>query len=209
MTPPAPEGLLAFGLATVVLVALMLGLELLVRRGGVGPETTRRAAHVLACFYGAYSHSVLPLWLFVGACALFIVALAVSRRRALLAAVHTTRRRSFGEIYLPGGIIIAALAGAVAGSDNVFLAAVLILALSDVAAGVTGDLLRSTTKTWLGSLAFFVVTVAVVVACGFDPLAALALAVVATAVERLSSRGTDNLTVPFVAGALLAALMLI
>ncbi|GAB2465708.1 dolichol kinase [Conyzicola lurida] len=204
MTPFSWSGLAWFGVATVVLVALMLVLELLVRRRGVGPETTRRIAHVLACLYGVFAHSVLPPWLFVAACSLFVVALVISRRRGLLAAVHTTRRRSLGEVYLPGGIIIAALAGAVAGSDGVFLAAILILSFADVAAGVTGDLLRSTTKTWWGSLAFFVVAGVITLVCGFSPLASVTVALAATAAERVSTRGLDNLTVPVVAGVLLA-----
>jgi len=211
MTPDAfaaPElaGLLVFAAATLVLVAAMLALEALVRRRGWRHETTRRIAHVLACLYAIASHAVLPLWLFVLACSLFVLALVLSRRMKVLTSVHTTRRASLGEVYLPVGIIIAALAGALAWDTAVFLATILILALADVAAGVTGDLLRAESKTRLGSLAFFGVSILVVQACGFGPLSSLAVAVVATLVERVSSRGTDNLTVPLAAGLLLALL---
>ena len=199
-------GPLAFLAATVVLVACMAVLELLVRRAGWRHETTRRIAHVLACLYAVVCHSVLPLSAFVLACSVFLLALVVSRRLRVLTAVHVTRRDSLGEVYLPGGIIIAALAGAAAGSQAVFLASILILSFADVAAGVTGDILRSSRKTWWGSLAFFVVSVVIVLACGFDPLTALAVSAVAAGVERVSTRGTDNLTVPFAAGLLLALL---
>ena len=204
----APElaGLLVFAAATVLLVALMLALEALVRRRDWRHETTRRIAHVLACLYAIASHAVLPLWLFVLACSLFVLALVLSRRMKVLTSVHTTRRASLGEVYLPVGIIIAALAGALASESAVFLATILILALADVAAGVTGDLLRAESKTRLGSLAFFAVSILIVQACGFGPLLSLAVAVVATLVERVSSRGTDNLTVPLAAGLLLALL---
>ena len=204
----APElaGLLVFAAATVLLVALMLALEALVRRRDWRHETTRRIAHVLACLYAIASHAVLPLWLFVLACSLFVLALVLSRRMKVLTSVHTTRRASLGEVYLPAGIIIAALAGALAADTAVFLATILILALADVAAGVTGDLLRAESKTRLGSLAFFGVSILVVQACGFGPLLSLAVAVVATLVERVSSRGTDNLTVPLAAGLMLALL---
>jgi phytol kinase len=208
----APElaGLLVFAAATVLLVALMLALEALVRRRDWRHETTRRIAHVLACLYAIASHAVLPLWLFVLACSLFVLALVLSRRMKVLTSVHTTRRASLGEVYLPVGIVIAALAGALAGAPSsqtaVFLATILILALADVAAGVTGDLLRAESKTRLGSLAFFAVSILIVQACGFGPLLSLAVAVVATLVERVSSRGTDNLTVPLAAGLLLALL---
>ena len=198
--------MIVFFAATAVLLACLAGLEMLVRRAGSRHETTRRIAHVLACLYAVVAHSVLPLWAFVLACSVFLVCLAVSRRLRVLTAVHVTRRDSLGEVYLPGGIIIAALAGGVAGSQAVFLASILILSFADVAAGVTGDLLRSPTKTWWGSLAFFAVAAAVVVACGFSPLTALAVATATAAVERASSRGTDNLTVPLAAGLLLALL---
>jgi len=197
---------MVFVAATLVLAACLGALELLVRRAGWRHETTRRIAHVLACLYAVVCHSVLPLWGFVLACSLFIVTLVVSRRLRVLTAVHVTRRDSLGEVYLPGGIIIAALAGAAADSQAVFLASILILSFADVAAGVTGDLLRSPRKTWRGSLAFFVVSAVIVVACGFSPLAALAVSAVGAAVERVSSRGTDNLTVPAAAGLLLALL---
>ena len=198
--------MIVFALATAVLVALMAGLETLVRRFGWRHETTRRIAHVLACLYAVVAHAHLPLGAFVLACSVFLVALVVSRRGGLLTAVHVTRRDSLGEVYLPGGIVIAALAGGIAGSDDVFLAGILILAFADVAAGVTGDILKSPSKTWRGSLAFFAVSILVVQACGFSPLVSLAVAVAATAVERVSSRGTDNLTVPLAAGTLLATL---
>jgi len=197
---------IVFLAATGVLVACLAALETLVRRAGWRHETTRRIAHVLACLYAVVSHSVLPLWAFVLACSVFLVVLVVSRRLRVLTAVHVTRRDSLGEVYLPGGIIIAALAGEAAGSDDVFLASILILAFADVAAGVTGDILRSPTKTWRGSLVFFLVAGVVAVACGFSPLTALAVATVAAWVERVSSRGTDNLSVPLAAGLLLALL---
>jgi phytol kinase len=219
----APEavGIAIFALATLVLVGLMLALERKARRGEWRHETTRRVAHVLACLYAIVSHDALPLWLFVLACSLFALALVVSRRMKALTSVHTTRRASLGEIYLPVGIIIAALAGLlpwpepgaipytlVSRGPDVFLATILILALADVAAGVTGDLLRAESKTRLGSLAFFGVSILVVQACGFSTLLSLAVAVVATLVERVSSRGTDNLTVPLAAGLMLALLPL-
>jgi phytol kinase len=203
------SGLAAFGLATLVLVGIMALLEVAVRRLGAGAEATRRVAHVVACLYGLFSHAVLPLGLFVVACSVFVLALLASRRLSVLRAVHTTRRRSLGEVYLPAGIIIAALAATLAPDDDrVFLAAMLVLALADVAAGVVGDLLRSPSKTRLGSLAFLVVTLAVTLACGFTPLLCALVAVAATVTERVSSRGTDNLTVPLVTGLLLALLPL-
>jgi phytol kinase len=199
------SGLGAFGLATALLVGMIALLELAVRRTALAAETARRIAHVVACLYGLFSHSVLPLGLFVAACSVFVLALAASRRLSVLRAVHTTRRRSLGEVYLPVGIIIAALAAVPARDDDrVFLATILVLALADVAAGLTGDVLRSVSKTWRGSFAFLVVALVVTLSCGFPPVLCGVVAIAATATERISSRGTDNLTVPLVTGLLLA-----
>ena len=204
---PDPAALLAFAAGTVALVGLLVTLEGLVRRRGWPHETTRRIAHVVACLYAMLVHATLPLALFAAVCAVFVVALVGSRRGGLLTAVHVTRRDSLGEVYLPVGIVIAALAGAWAPEgDRVFLASILVLALADVAAGATGDLLRSDRKTWWGSLAFLVVAAAVLLACGFAPIVVAVAALAATATERLSGRGTDNVTVPLVTGLVLVLL---
>jgi dolichol kinase len=84
--------------------------------------------------------------------------------------------------------------------------AITVMGLADVAAGFTGDLLKSESKTWWGTLACAVVACGIVLAGGYRTWIAAAVAVAVALVERIPSRGVDNLTVPAAAALLLAVL---
>lgn len=198
------SGALIFGAATVALAASFVVLERLVRTKNVPTEITRRIAHVLACLFALLVHAVLPLWLFIVCSIVFAALMWLSRHFHVFTSIHKVRRRSLGDVYLPLGIGIAALLALNDGA--VFVAAVLILGLADVAAGLVGDYLRSSRKTWWGSGAFLAVSIAVLALCGFGPLAVLVVAVLATATERYSPLGTDNVSIPLVVAGLLALL---
>jgi len=198
------SGALVFGAATVGLAASFVVLERLVRTRNVPTEITRRVAHVLACLFALLVHAVLPFWLFIVCSVVFAALMWLSRHFHVFTAIHKVRRRSLGDVYLPLGIGVAALLG---GSDAaVFVAAVLILGLADVAAGLVGDYLRSSRKTWWGSGAFLGVSVIVLALCGFGLVPVIVVALLATATERYSPLGTDNISIPLVAAALLAVL---
>jgi phytol kinase len=198
------EGLLVFGLATLGLLAAFGMLEYLVRRRGAATELTRRAAHVAACLFALAVHPLLPVWLFVTLAIGFAGLMLLSRRFHVFTSIHKVRRRSLGDVYLPVGLAIgAALAG---DRVEIFVAAALVLGLGDVAAGLTGDYLRATAKTWWGTAAFVAVAVVVVAACGFGVLPAVAVALIGAATERYSPLGTDNLTIPLVTAGLLLLL---
>ena len=198
------SGALVFGAATVGLAASFVVLERLVRTRNVPTEITRRVAHVLACLFALLVHAVLPFWLFIVCSVVFAALMWLSRHFHVFTSIHKVRRRSLGDVYLPLGIGVAALLG---GSDAaVFVAAVLILGLADVAAGLVGDYLRSSRKTWWGSGAFLGVSVFVLALCGFGLVPVIVVALLATATERYSPLGTDNISIPLVAAALLAVL---
>lgn len=198
------SGALVFGAATVGLAASFVVLERLVRTRNVPTEITRRVAHVLACLFALLVHAVLPFWLFIVCSVVFAALMWLSRHFHVFTAIHKVRRRSLGDVYLPLGIGVAALLG---GSDAaVFVAAVLILGLADVAAGLVGDYLRSSRKTWWGSGAFLGVSVIVLALCGFGLVPVIVVALLATATERYSPLGTDNISIPLVAAAFLAVL---
>jgi phytol kinase len=195
-------GALIFGAATVALAASFVVLERLVRTKNVPTEITRRVAHVLACLFALLVHAVLPIWTFLVCSIAFAALIWVSRHFHVFTSIHKVRRRSLGDVYLPLGIGIAALLAL--DDAAVFVAAVLVLGLADVAAGLVGDYLRSTRKTWWGSGVFLAVSIVVLAFCGLGPLAVLVVAVLATATERYSPLGTDNLSIPLVvAGVLL------
>ncbi len=189
---------------TVALGAVFGLLEWRVRAGGLQPENGRRMSHVAACAYAIGIHAVLPLWGFVAVAGTFVALMTASKLMRLLRSIHETRRSTWGEVYMPLGLGLAAL---IAGeSQQAFIAAAAVLGLADVAAGLVGDARGSLSKTWGGSLAFVVVAAAVLMATRYGIAVSAIGAVVLAAVERLSSRGLDNLTIPVVCAAALVAL---
>ena len=199
-----PSPALIFVAATIALALSFVALERLVRTRGVATEITRRVAHVLACLFALLVHTLVPVWLFVVFSIVFAALMWLSRHFHVFTAIHKVRRRSLGDVYLPLGIGVAALLGQA--DTAVFVAAVLILGLADVAAGLVGDYLRSSRKTWWGSGAFLAVSVIVLALCGFPVAPVVAVALLATVTERYSPLGTDNVSIPFVVAGLLALL---
>ncbi|QIM17836.1 hypothetical protein G7066_02450 [Leucobacter coleopterorum] len=200
---PASEVAVFLG-ATLVLLTAFVVLEYLVRKRGAPTELTRRVAHVAACLFAVAVHQLMPVWLFVTLALGFSALMLLSRHFQVFTSIHKVRRRSLGDVYLPLGLAIGAC---IAGDRfEIFVAAALTLGLGDVAAGLTGDLLRSSSKTWWGSVVFVGVTAVVVAACGFGAVSIGVVAILAAATERYSPRGTDNLTIPLVTAGLLVLL---
>ena len=190
-----------FVAATLALALSFGALEHLVRTRDVPTEITRRVAHVLACLFALLVHAVLPVWLFVVFSLVFAVLMWLSRHFHVFTSIHRVRRRSLGDVYLPLGIGVAALVGQA--DAAVFVAAILIVGFADVAAGMVGDFLRSSRKTWWGSGAFLGVSLVVLALCGFGPVPVVVVALLATATERYSPLGTDNVSIPLVVAGLL------
>jgi len=190
-----------FALMTAGLLAVFGGLEVLVRRGHLGSEWGRRASHVAACVYAIGIYTVLHPWWFVVVAATFTVAMVVSKLLNLIHSIHGTRRSTWGEVYLPLGLGLTAV---ITGQElRAFVVAALVLGLADVAAGVVGDLRGSPVKTWGGSIACLVVTGAIFLGARAGVPLSLVAAVAVAAVERISPRGLDNVTMPLLSAALL------
>ena len=123
--------------ASVALAVVFGGLELAVRRASVGSEGTRRIAHVAACAYSVWIHSFLSTGQFIAVAGSFVALMAGSKLLHVLRSIHGTRRRTWGEVYMPLGLLVgAAIAG---GNTGAFVAAAVILGVADVAAGLVGD----------------------------------------------------------------------
>lgn len=188
---------------TVGLGTVFGTLELLVRTGRLASENGRRISHVAACLYGIGIHAVLPMWWFVAVAGTFAVLMTVSKVLRILRSIHDTKRSTWGEVYMPLGLGLAAM---VAGADQpAFVVAAAILGLADVAAGLVGDSKGSDSKTWGGTVAFALVSLAILMAARSGIPLSLVGAVFLAALERISLRGLDNLTIPVVAAAALVA----
>lgn len=189
--------------ASVSLAAVFGGLELAVRRASAGSEATRRVAHVAACAYSVWIHSFLSTGQFIAVAGSFVALMTGSKLLHVLRSIHGTRRRTWGEVYMPLGL----LAGAAIAGDNAraFVAAAVILGVADVAAGLVGDARGSESKTWWGTAAFAFVAIVVLIALGRGLLRSVVLGVALALVERVSPWGTDNVTIPVAAAAALVA----
>ena len=196
-------------LVTVVAQGLLLVAVEIGFRKGLGPETTRRIAHAV----GAASVAILPLFLrlseLVVLAVFFTAVLAWTRARNALGSIHAIDRGSVGALVFPAGLLLAILVGW--HHPGAIAYAALVLGLADPIAALAGSRLESFgwavvggRKTLAGSLAFALVAVAigVLMSIGAGDLrlfAAVAAAVVLTAVEGSVGYGLDNLPVPVVA----------
>jgi uncharacterized protein (TIGR00297 family) len=154
--------------------------------------------------------------------ALFVAVNTAAYARGWLTAVHHTNRQSFGTVYYPLALLLLAAAFWDRYPDLV-VAAVMVMAIGDAAAGIVGQTVKkpllyrvvSDAKSVQGSMAMFTASFAalLVTLLVYDDgglafgaartqypataiLALVAASLFATASEAVSSRGLDNLTVP-------------
>ena len=188
-------------------LALFLGGEAATRRWHISPELTRQYVHLLSGVAAVF----FALWLtreqLIGLAALFLVGLLISKRLSLLQSIHRVRRTTWGELFFPAGIALAALLY-LPHSPNLYSLSVLIMALSDPLANLAGRRAANGRtifgKSITGSAVFFGCTLALSLLF-LAPAPALAVGVLATVLEAFSPYGSDNLTIiPAVA---LAALL--
>ncbi len=206
-------------LAVGVVAALMVVAACLRKRIDLDPETARKIVHV-----GSGVLAMSFPWLFTSpypvavACGVSAVALVVIRHtsvfpRQVKEVLGSVDRGSSGEFYFP--LAVALLFPLSRGDLALYLIPVCILTFSDTAAAVLGSRYGIThyralsgRKSIEGSLAFFVVTLAVTCCLlllftgidGFDLLLIAALvALVTTLAEAIATGGTDNLAVPLIA----------
>ncbi len=210
---------------------MLLGMSEIARRVLGGPdEVTRKTVHIGT---GVVIFFALPFFPRAGAviliAAIFVAVNAAAYARGWLKAVHRTTRKSFGTVYYPLALLLLAIPFWERYPDLV-LAAIMVMAIGDAAAGIVGETIReprlylvtSDPKSVQGSAAMFGASfVALLVtllvhgdgglafgdAIARDPaavlLALLAVSLFATGWEAASSRGLDNLSVPLMTAAAL------
>jgi phytol kinase len=209
---------LAIAVFSLVFIGLLAVSEWLHRRWRLEPEHARKFAHVtcglvaaaLPFFMGFRSVAVLSL--------LFIPFMVLSRRLGIFPSVHRAERSTLGDVYFPLGVLIVASAF----PDRApYMFGVLVMALSDAAAGVIGKRfgrrgyrIFGAWKTYVGSGAFFGATLAIAVATlsfsgtGLQVILvpAIVLATGLTIVEGAFGGGADNVVLPGVSAGLLVLL---
>lgn len=189
--------------------------ELLYHKFNVKAELTRKLIH----FGTGLLTLLFPVllgnhWLVLLLCSTFAVILIASLRYNLLKSINAIDRQSIGSLSYPVSVYCCYLAFDYFGQQYLyFYLPVLILAICDPIAALAGKKwpvgpyrVRSERKSLMGSGAFFLTAFALAVALsaglghpfstGILFLHALAVAAVAAFTEGISTKGSDNLTIP-------------
>jgi dolichol kinase len=181
---------------------LFLGVaEVVVRRFTISTDYSRRLAHIAASLFGILMWSQFSPPVFLICTSILVGIITLSYAKRLLRSVHNVRRKTYGEIFLPLGILVTYLIAYQ--RSGVFIPAILITCFADVTGGIISDLRNQGRPSKLGSVGFIIVAYIILVVCGQGYAAAASIAFVIMVTERISPYGSDNLTVPFVAAVLL------
>jgi dolichol kinase len=194
---------------SLLFFASFAAIELIKRKFNVSPEIMRRFAHMSSGCVVLLEYIYLPqVWvlvLLIGGGTLFFIA----SRLNLLTSVNDVTRVTYGQYVLTLGYLGAYILSLT--EPRVFIPSILIITFGDSLAGLTGTLLKATSRTFLGSVVFFTVTYLILwqfsqVFTGTGDYLFLLYFVIAgllTIIERLTPLGFDNLTVPVAAALLL------
>lgn len=199
-----PAELIAFGL----LIAALFGSAEVLRRRGVGADTTRRYTHAAGASVAALLPALLSLAETVALGGAIAAILAWTHRRGLLRSVHGVERPTLGAAFFPLGLALAAIVGW--DQPASYALGTLTFALADPAAAIVGERIGGPgwtvwrgRKSLAGSLTFVGVTLLIgLVASFWAPFGLGPIAVVAVVlgvIEGLLGFGLDNLVLPPIA----------
>ena len=201
----------------IAIVLLLVFTELVYRRLGLKGEVTRKIAHFTATLSTVtFPYLFTDHWYVLMLALFFFVVLFISRHGTQLKSIHDITRKSIGSYLLPVSIYLTFYFSLKYGNRFYFILPILVLAISDPAAGLMGINMKvynhrirlfgyKLNKTILGSTSFFVSSFLIsIIALYFNRMVfdlktfwlALAIAVVSTLVEMFSWRGSDNLFIP-------------
>jgi phytol kinase len=187
-------------------VLLYLG-EFLQHRYNYHPEITRKFVHISVATFAA-TWPLFMDWRDIGSMSLLLfLGVLISKRLSFFHAIHDVRRLTWGEIFFPVSIGMAALLNA---NTLVYVAAMLHLGLADGLAAIVGTLfgrksrykVLGHTKSRAGTITFYVCSFIIILICGVlnGPkdgfLTLLWLPALATVGENVGIAGSDNLIVP-------------
>jgi uncharacterized protein (TIGR00297 family) len=207
-----------FGAALIGIVLFIIAAETLRKRFGWQPEFSRKLVHILTgvmiLFTPFVFTSYQPLvWMAL----LFVMVTTLGIRSGRLKGIHDTRRKSYGTVFYPLTFLILVLCFWES-HKVIVISSMMILAFADAAAAIVGENLRcpheyrlcGDKKSLEGSAvmfasSFLIITLILPLLGGIDGLniswpaalwAGFAVALIATAMEALSSSGSDNVSAP-------------
>lgn len=206
----------------LLLFVLLASADALQRRQILAAETSRKMVHILAGIAVLLSpflfQTLLPLLLLA---VLFTVLNALALKLSRFSGIHATERKTYGTVFYPLAFFVLLLLFW-RRETLALLVGMSLLAIADVCAALAGEKARSPLrlplpgdrKSLQGSLAMFVSSAMLVFIgfawvgpiLGFHPeasriiFAVIGIALLATAAEAVSWRGSDNLSVPLLGG---------
>ncbi len=197
--------------------ALLAFNEIVYRRLALKGEVTRKFAHFTATLSTiTFPYLFNDHWYVLFLAVVFFLVLFISRNHTYLKSIHDIDRKSLGSYMLPVAIYLTFLISQKLNNSLLFILPMLILAISDPAAGILGINLqkynhkirlpwKTLDKTWLGSAAFFLSGFLIsILALYFRQqqlnlelfASALIISLAGTLSEMLSIKGMDNLLIP-------------
>jgi phytol kinase len=204
-------GLLGLLGLTVGYILLLIGCEIINRKLKVDAEYTRKLSHVTSVLTALILFPIVfkNVGYALGLSALFFVLLVTANVKKWLPSVDGVDRKTGGSYFLAFGLGATYYVSVLFDSSLAFKLALLIFAISDPLAGMVGaKWIKSKPiygeKTIAGSLAFLFSSLFICLylfnsAYG-NPMISLSLmiALTATVTELISTRGTDNFSVPLI-----------
>jgi len=197
---------------TVVYLLLFAITDLLFHKLQWRAELTRKIAHVSAGFIAlTFPLYFQFIWQVVVITAGFVILLVVSEKMNWFKSITAVKRKTWGSWLFPVAILLSFSCMKLTQEPKFFFFPMLILTASDTAASLIGKrfpwkpfTIYNHQKTWSGTAAFFIATIIILqipyAELGFFESFALwqslSFAVAVTAVEALSYKGVDNLTIP-------------
>lgn len=190
-----------------LMLGVLIAIEYLTRKKNYPKEATRRVAHFLSGIFGAVMGIILKPQIFITFAFIFLIIICISYARKFLSSIHGVKRKTYGEILLPIGILTAFLISG--GQTTVYLVSVLILSISDPIAGLVRSSKLLNRNKLVGPITFFVSSLVIMsVFFKFQHLLLLlTITFIVTIVENISGYGIDNFTIPLTASLLLKALL--
>ena len=181
-------------IAIIFFLSFYSVLELIKRKFKPHTELTRKIAHLFSGVAAIFFSYFLNVNEFILVSLMFLGLFLLTRSKRVFKSIIPDHRKTYGEILYPLGLIVLALS--LYQFKELFITGVLILAIPDTVAGYLGFKLNKKTKSKAGSLAYFLITLAILL-IGFNLKTSVLLAAILTLVEFISPLGIDNLSVPF------------
>jgi len=174
-------------------------LELTSRKFSLSAEWVRRIPHVCAALFTIFLSFYLSPFILLSLLGIFFLIMLTSRKLKIFKHIHEVSRKTIGEELLPIGFIGAYIIAH--GDSRIFVPSLLLVGLADPIAGV---IMEKYKKHILGLAAFALTSFLLLILFTQIPLwIVFVIVLIVSLVERISSYGTDNLSIPLTAALLL------